>query len=141
MKDASVVDEVPTRQIVRRVNDDIVFPHYFHSIARVKPDWVSGDSDLRIDEAKLLLGRVDFSPSQVWLREHELSLKVRHLNEVRVSDPDPAYSGGREIDCGWNSKAPESHDQYRGALESTLPLGSHLREDEMSAVSLRFTST
>jgi len=67
-------------------------------------------------------------------------MKVRHLNKVEVDDPDTAYPSGREIDSGWDSKAPEPHHQHGGALEFLLPLGSHLAEDEVSAVALRLTS-
>ena len=140
MKDASVVDEVPARQVVRCVDNYIVFPDYFHSVARVKPDRMRDHSDLGIEEAQLFFGGVDFSPSQIGFREDELPLKVRHLNEIGVDDPDTADPSGRQIDSGWNSKAPESHYQHGGALESPLPLGSHLGEDEVSAVSLRLTS-
>jgi hypothetical protein len=70
---------------------------------------VRGHSYVRVDEIELLLGRVDFSPSKIRCREDELPLKVRHLNQVRVGDPDPAYPGGREIDSGRNPNAPESH--------------------------------
>ncbi len=83
LKDASVVDEIPARQIVRRVDNNIVFSDHIHGVARVKPDRVRDHSDLRIDE----------------------------------------------------------HYQHRGALESPLPLGSHLGEDEVSAVALRLTSS
>jgi hypothetical protein len=141
LKDASVVDEVPARKVIRRVNNHIVLSDYFHSVARVKPDRVRDNSDLGIDEAKFLFGGIDFSPSQVLFREKELPLKVRHLNQIRVSDPDPAYSSGREIDGGRNSKAPKTHYQHRGALESPLPLRSYLWEDEVSAVTLRLTSS
>ena len=140
LKDASVVDEIPARQIVRRVDNNIVFSDHIHGVARVKPDRVRDHSDLRIDEAQLLYGRIDFSLSQIGFREDELSLKVRHLNMVGVGDPDLAYSSGGEIDSGWNSKAPESHYQHGGALESPLPLGSHLGEDEVSTVALHFIS-
>ena len=51
LKDASVVDEVPARQVIRRVDNYIIFSDYFHSVARVKPDRVRGHSDLRIEEA------------------------------------------------------------------------------------------
>jgi hypothetical protein len=102
---------------------------------------VRGDSDLRVDEAKLLFGGVDFSPAHIGFREDELSLKVRQLNEVRVGDPDPAYTSGREIDSGWNSKAPETHYQHGGALELPLPLKSHFGKDEVSAVALRLVSS
>src|SRR5256885_13161010 len=125
------------------VDNCIIFADYFHGVARVKSDRVRDHSDLGIDEAKLLFGGVDFSSSKVCVREDELPLKVRHLNQVRVDDPDPAYSRKGEIDRGWNSKTPESHHRHHhgGVLESPLPLGSDFGEDEVSAVALHFVSS
>ena len=68
-------------------------------------------------------------------------MKVRHLNTVGVGDPDPADSSRSEIHSGRNSKAPEPHYKHGGALEHLLPLGSHLGEDEVSAVALCLTSS
>ena len=141
LKDASVVDEVTARKVVRRVDNYVVFSDYFHSVARVKPDRVWDDSDLRVDESKLFFGGVDFSLSYVCVREDELPLKIRHLNEIGVDDPDTAHSSGREIDNRRNSKPPESHYQHGGTLELPLPLGSHLGKDEVSSVALRFASS
>ena len=123
------------------VDNCIIFADYFHGVARVKSDRVRDHSDLGIYEAKLLFGGVDFYLAQVGFREDELPLKVRHLNEVGVGDPDSAYSSRGEIDSGWNSKAPEPYYKRGGALESPLPLGSHLGEDEVSTVALHFISS
>ena len=110
LKDTRVVDEITARKIVRRVNNHIVFPDYFHSVARVKPDRVRDHADLRIDEAKLLFGSVGFSLSQIRFREDELPLKVRQLDQIGVGDPDPAYTSGHEIDSGWDSEASEAYN-------------------------------
>ena len=123
------------------VDNCIIFADYFHGVARVKSDRVRDHSDLGIYEAKLLFGGVDFSSSEVGVREDELPLKVRQLNRIGVDDPNSAHSSGRDINSGGNSKTPESNYQYGRALESQLPFGSHLGEDEVSAVSLHFVSS
>ena len=107
LKNTSVVDEIPARNVVSRVQHNIVFSDHIHRIRRIKPDFVTDDSYVWINLGQLLLCDIDLHPSNICLQEQELPLKVGKINPIGVYNSDSADSSRGKIDGGWNSESTE----------------------------------
>ena len=64
-----------------------------------------------------------------------LPLQIRQIDNVKVDESESADSGGSQIERNWRPEASRPNDEDARFLERALPGITHLRQDDVAAIS------
>ncbi len=95
---ARVVDQVPRREVVRAVDDDVVAGEHLQRIRAIDRMLVPEDDQVGVDRPELLLGAVDLGPAHVAGEVDDLALEVRDVDDVEVGQADRADARRGQIE-------------------------------------------
>ena len=69
------------------------------------------DLDIGVERGEGLTGRVGLGAPDVGGAVEDLPLEVRDLDRVRVDDPQPPHTGGRQVKGGRRAEPPGADDE------------------------------
>ena len=96
------------------------------------------DFDVGVDLAKRLRRRLDLRPADVGGRVDDLPVEVRQVDRVVIREADLSDPRGGEVDGGRRAETPSADEKDGRILELLLAGGSKFRENDLSAVTLKF---
>jgi hypothetical protein len=129
-----IVNEIPSRKIVGRVEHDVAGPKRPQSVARIEMVRVRGDGDGRVQMLQPSRRNIDLTVSDVAISVEDLALKVRDADSIAIEKLQCSDPGSREVLGGWTSQTSESHNPNAGRLEFQLAAFSHSGQREMATV-------
>jgi len=131
-----VVDEVPGREVVRPVDDEVVAGDELLDVVGGDPHFVFSHVDVRVELRDEVGGGVDLLAPHVVVPVDDLSLEVRQLHLVVVGDPDGADAGGREVLDDRRTEPARAEHEHLGVEQGLLALGAHVVHDDVSGVAV-----
>jgi hypothetical protein len=64
-----------------------------------------------------------------------LPLQIRQIDNVKVDESERTHSSGGEIERNWRPEPSRPNDEDARSLERALPRITHLRQDDVTAIS------
>ena len=133
---ARVAEQIPGREVVGPVQDQVVVGNDRQGVGRVDPNVMPDDLHQWVDRGQRLRGGLGLQPADVLDSVDDLSLEVRHLDHVGVNHPDGSDTGGCEVQERRRPQTPCSDDQDPRVLQPPLTLHAHVRDEHVSGVAL-----
>ena len=121
-----VVHQVPGREVVGPVDDEVVPVDDVEDVVRAEPDVVGDDVDVGVERREGLLGRVDLALADPVHGVQDLALQVRGVDDVHVDDPDGAHPGRGQVERGRRAESARTEEQDPGVEQLELTLLPHL---------------
>src|SRR5215204_2845053 len=112
-KDAGVVHQVPGREVVRAVDDHIIFLEDLQRVLAGERLLVDPDLDVGVYVLDLLVGTLDLGTTHVRGAMNDLALQIGLVDHVEVNDPDGPDPGRSQVQ---GERTPESARAYREYL-------------------------
>jgi hypothetical protein len=133
-QDAGVVDQVPSGEVVRTVEDDVVSADKVENVLLRQTRLVGDDLDIRIECDDRLPSRLDLGDPDPVRRVQHLALEVGVVDHVVIDDPEGAHPGSRQVQRGRRTQAPSADQQHPRLKQLPLPSLPDLRDQQVSAV-------
>ena len=135
---AGVVHQVPCREIVAAVDDDVVILDDLHDVVGHEAGFMEDHVAVGVQVVDRLLGGHHLGTADVGRAVDDLPLQVRHVHHVEVDKPDSAHSGGREVVGRRGSQSARSHQQHPGVEDLHLALLPDLGHDQVAGIPKAF---
>src|SRR3989338_5912252 len=94
---ASVIDQVPGREIIGAVGNDVVISEQVESIRRRECCLVSNNLDMRVDAAQPVARGVELRTSDIGGGVDDLALQVGEIDNIEIHDAELADAGCGKI--------------------------------------------
>src|SRR5690242_20604015 len=133
-QNASVVDQVASREIVRAIHDDVVVLEELKRVRAGQLRFDGFDLNVRIEIRKARARSLAFGLAHVAGAKSDLALKIGEIHNVEVNQAQLAHAGGGKIQAEWCAESAGSNKQHLGVFQLELPLHANFRHDEMAAI-------
>src|SRR5881409_441254 len=137
-EDCRVVHEVPGREVVRPIDDDVVVFQDLKRIVRGQVRLVSLHVDVRVDLGDPFFRNLDLLAADVLRPVQHLALQVRLVDDVEVDDPETAHAGGAEVLRERHAEPTGADDQGGRLFELQLPRHADFGQDEVPGIAFDF---
>src|SRR5213594_3200252 len=137
-EDRRVVHEVPGREVVRSIDDDVVVFQDVQRVVRRETRLVGLHVDVRVDLGDPFFRDLDLLAADVLRPVQHLALQVRLVDHVEVDDPETADAGGAEVLRERHAESPGADDEGGRLLELQLPRHADFGQDQVSGIALDF---
>src|SRR5579862_274733 len=133
---AGVVREVPGLEVVRSVDDHVVFLEDREGVSRVEGDLVGLDVHEGVQGRKVAPGALDLGLPDPGGVVEDLALQVALVDDVEVEEPEAPDPRGGEVERRGRPEATGSDQEDAPRLDLLLTLDRHLRHDEVTRIAL-----
>jgi hypothetical protein len=89
---------------------------------------------VRVYVRQAVARRLDLRAAHVLRPVNDLALQVRLVNHVEVYEAERADAGRGEVEAQGRPQTARADHQHAPGLQAALPLHTHLRHDEVTAV-------
>src|SRR5437867_3215810 len=137
-EDRRVVHEVPGREVVRSIDDDVVVCQGLQCVVRGQARLVRLHVDVRVDLGDPFFRDLDLLAADVLRPVQHLALQVRLVDHVEVDDPETADAGGAEVLRERHAEPARADDQGGRLLEFQLPRHADFGQDQVPGIALDF---
>jgi hypothetical protein len=135
---ARVVDEIPCREIVGAVDDDVVVAKNVERVGGRQRRLVHDHAHFRIEPGEPCRRRLHLGAPDVGRAEEDLPLKVAGVHHVEVDEPERADAGRGQVEGRGRSKPARADANHARVLQFLLTLDADFRNDQVTAVALNF---
>ena len=101
LEQRGVVDQVPGREVVGPIDDEVVAVDDVEDVVGTEPCVVGDHVEIRVNEGQGLLRRIDLALTDPVKVVEDLSLEVRGIDDVHVDDAERPDTGRREVEGCW----------------------------------------
>ncbi len=115
-QNASVVDEIARRKIVRAVDNQIEVLEQLQGVIAGQLGLKCLDLDVRIEACQSIACRFRFRFAHIIRTKRHLPLQVREVHHIEVHETKPAHTGGRQIQTEWRAQPTRTDQQDLGTL-------------------------
>src|SRR3989441_11813931 len=135
--DRRLVEQEPSLEIVRSVDDDVGVAQEVPDRRRVDILRERLDLDLRVHGTEALRGGVRLRPVHIRFRVQRLPLEIRELDDVSIDEPEvPDTRPGKQVRGNAPQGAQPDHDGSCPG-ELSLALYTNFGKDFLSTISIR----
>ena len=133
-----VIDQIARGEIIRAVDNDVVFAEQIESIRAGQARLVGVDANRRIHASQAFFGGLNFGPPDVARGKCDLPLEIGVIDDVEINDPEPPYACRGQIKPQRRAQPARADHEHLGFGQLELPVHAHFGHDQMAAVALNF---
>ena len=133
---ARIVDEIPRREVVGAVEDDVIVAEDLERVLRGQRGLVAVDLERRIERREAVLRRGELRAADVTRAVQDLTLQVAGVDVVEIDDAERTQAGSGEIERRRGSEPARADAEHAAGLQLALPFDADLRQDQVPAVAL-----
>ena len=116
-----IVRQVPGREVVRTVDDEVVGGEETQRIVRGEPVVDRRHRQVRVETEEGIPGRFDLGPTDVGVPVEDLALEIRGLHLVVIDDADVPDARRAEVLEHRSSEPAGPDDEHAGPAQAPLP--------------------
>ena len=131
---AGVPQEVAGGEVVRPVDHHVPAAQHLRGVGAGQAQREGEDLDIGVERGEGLAGRVGLGAPDVGGAVEDLPLEVRDLDRIRVDDPQPPHTGGRQVEGGRRAEPPGADDEDAGRPDPLLTGRADLRDEDVTVV-------
>ena len=129
-----VVDEIPSREVVRAVEDHVILSEDLQHVALIEPRLVLHHIHVRVQCCDGNPRRFDLRHANAIRGVDHLALQVRFVDDVGVDNPERTDTGSGEIECRGGTQAARSNQENPCVEELALAFLTNLGDQQVPAV-------
>jgi hypothetical protein len=133
-RDARVVHGVARGEVVGAVDHEVVAGDEGRGVGGREARAVGLDAHVGVEVAEAAGRRVELGAADVGRAVEHLAVQVAGVHPVVVDQAERADAGGREVERDRRTEPAGAHHQHARALEPTLALGAHGRQQHLARV-------
>src|SRR5207248_10526791 len=133
-EEGGVVGEVPGREVVGAVDDQVVGLEDLERVLRVDVQAVLDDLDVGVDGLQGLGGGLRLRLANVGGAVKDLALQVAGVDLVEVDDAQGAHAGRRQVKRRRRAQTARAQQEHARVEQLALARATHLGQDQVPGV-------
>ncbi len=131
---ARVVDQIARREVIGAVEHDVVEPHDFARVGRVKRTGNASTATCGLSARSRSAAAAAFVAPDVGRREYRLALQIRLVDRVVVDDADASDAGRGQIRKRRRAESARADDEHARRAQALLTGQADFGNQQMAAV-------
>src|SRR2546423_6858710 len=136
----SVVDEVPRREVVGPIDNQIVAAHDLERVGRRQSRVVKFEANVWIDVVQTVACRIQLRPANGARPVQDLTLQIGKIDVVVINEPYGADSRCRQVQRDGRSESTCPYQQHARRFQTALPILAYLWQQNVPAVAHPFVA-